>query len=194
VDGWIVLGIGLVLCFLGIGSLHYAVLACGFGVGWLLANVFGANVAWTLLAAVGGALLGWVFARLLFGAVSFVLGAVVGAVVGARLYVLLDSGDADWLLAAVVTISMAVASGFLAVRFRERFLLWGTAIGGAGMAISGLSRAVTDLDELSRPSDGPSSVVSTATWVALSIAGVLVQRRLFAERLGLKEKQEATTG
>ena len=48
-SGWVVLAVGVVLCFFGVGSLHVALLASGFGVGWLLADVFNASTGVALL-------------------------------------------------------------------------------------------------------------------------------------------------
>jgi len=33
-SGWVVLVVGVVLCFLGVGSVHLAILASAFGLGW----------------------------------------------------------------------------------------------------------------------------------------------------------------
>jgi hypothetical protein len=59
-SGWVILVVGIVLCFLGVGSIHVAVLASGFGLGWLLADVFHADVWTSLLIALGSAVIGWI--------------------------------------------------------------------------------------------------------------------------------------
>jgi hypothetical protein len=191
VDGAVVLVVGLVLCFLGVGSVHLAVLASGFAGCWLIAGLFGAAPGTALVVALAGTFLTWLVVNLVFRAVALVLGLVVGAVVGARLYALLDGDDPSFVLALIVIAAVAAASAVLAHRYRERFLVWATALGGAGLAISGLARLVPTVDELRRPAEGAESVVATAVWVALALAGVLVQRQLFRERLGL---EPATSG
>ena len=57
VSGLVVVGVGIVLCFFGIGSVHVAVLASGFGLGWLLADLFAASTWTALLIAAGSALI-----------------------------------------------------------------------------------------------------------------------------------------
>ena len=51
--GWAAVVIGLVLCFAGIASTHLAVLLSGFGLGWLLADAFGASTGTTVIIAAG---------------------------------------------------------------------------------------------------------------------------------------------
>ena len=62
-SGWVVLVVGAVLCFLGVGSVHLAVLASGFGVGWLLGDLFGATA---LIVAACTAVIAWVLVTLVF--------------------------------------------------------------------------------------------------------------------------------
>jgi hypothetical protein len=178
-DGVVVIIVGLVLCFVGAGSLQLAVFASGFGACWLLAELSGAEWGTALVVALGGAFLAWLVIRLVFGALSFVLGAVVGAVIGVKLYTLLHDGEVEWLLAAIVVAAVALACGFLAVRVRERFLVWATALGGAALILNGLARAVPELDELRSPAGGAATTIATVAWVALAIGGGLVQRRFF---------------
>lgn len=107
-SGWVVLAVGVVLCFLGVGSVH---LASAFGLGWLLVT-------------------------LVFKAARFVVGLIAGALIGARLYAVFSAGGTSGVLAVVV--ATALAFGFLADRYKGRVILWATAIGGAGLIMSSL--------------------------------------------------------
>ena len=188
-SGWVILLVGLVLCFLGVGSIHLAVLASGFGLGWLLADLFHAD-AWTsLLVALGSAVIGWVLVTLVFKFASFFVGMITGALIGARLYSILTPGEASIVLAAVVVVAVAIVFGFLADRYRKRVLLWATAIGGAGLMLSSLGLIwPQDLGFLRDPQAGVEQVTSTLLWVALSAGGWLTQRRLFPKALRIQER------
>jgi len=188
-SGWVILLVGLVLCFLGVGSIHLAVLASGFGLGWLLADLFHAD-AWTsLLVALGSAVIGWVLVTLVFKFASFFVGMITGALIGARLYSILTPGEASIVLAAVVVVAVAIVFGFLADRYRKRVLLWATAIGGAGLVLSSLGLIwPQDLGFLRDPQAGVEQVTSTLLWVALSAGGWLTQRRLFPKALRIQER------
>ena len=188
-SGWVILLVGLVLCFLGVGSIHLAVLASGFGLGWLLADLFHAD-AWTsLLGALGSAVIGWVLVTLVFKFASFFVGMITGALIGARLYSILTPGEASIVLAAVVVVAVAIVFGFLADRYRKRVLLWATAIGGAGLVLSSLGLIwPQDLGFLRDPQAGVEQVTSTLLWVALSAGGWLTQRRLFPKALRIQER------
>jgi hypothetical protein len=53
------------------------------------------------------------------------------------------------------------------------------ALGGAGLVLSGLARAVPDALGFLRAPDAPwQSVVTTAAWVVLAVVGWATQRRL----------------
>src|SRR5664279_3787333 len=188
-SGWVILLVGLVLCFLGVGSIHLAVLASGFGLGWLLADLFHAD-AWTsLLVALGSAVIGWVLVTLVFKFASFFVGMITGALIGARLYSILTPGEASIVLAAVVVVAVAIVFGFLADRYRKRVLLWATAIGGAGVVLSSLGLIwPQDLGFLRDPQAGVEQVTSTLLWVALSAGGWLTQRRFFPKALRIQER------
>ena len=116
---WVVLLIGLVLCFLGIGSVRLAILAAGFAVCWLLAEAFGAGPGTALLISACGAVLTWLLAVLVFRTMAFFLGTVLGAVIGAKVFTLVDRGDAGLLLALVLVPAVALTCGFLAGRLRR---------------------------------------------------------------------------
>ena len=196
VAGLVIVAVGLLLCFFGVGSVHLAVIASGFGLGWMLGDLFGASQSTALLLGVLGGLVAWIAVAFVFKLASFFIGIVTGAVIGAKLYGTV-SGDSDnWILAAIIVIAVAAACGFLADKYRRRALLWLTTIGGAGLVLGGLGRVSPDtLGFLRDPSAGWEQVVSFLAWAALALAGWLVQRKLFAKRLGItRGEAEATKG
>jgi len=187
-SGWVVLVVGVVLCFLGIGSVHVAILASAFGLGWLLGDLFGATALTALIIAAGTALIAWALVTLVFKAAWFVVGLIAGALIGARLYGILAAGDRSALLATVVVVATALAFGFLADRYKGRVILWATAIGGAGLILGSLGRIWPDsLGFLHDPEAGLQQVTSTLLWVVLAAAGWLTQRRLFPKALNLQD-------
>ncbi|AOW92990.1 DUF4203 domain-containing protein [Rhodococcus sp. WMMA185] len=182
-SGIAILLVGAVLCFAGIGSLHVAVLASGFGLGWLLADLLSLSIGTTFLVALIGAVVAWVATTLIFKFAAFFLGIIAGAVIGAKLSRVLQPEDTNWLLSAVVIVALAVACGFIADRYRARALLWLTALGGASMVASGLGLAIGPLDFLDNPNAGAQQVFATLIWIAVAAAGWLTQRRLFPDKL-----------
>ncbi|WP_395725390.1 DUF4203 domain-containing protein [Nakamurella sp.] len=188
---WVVVGVGVVLCFFGIGSVHLAIMASGFGLGWLLADLFGASGWTTLLVAAGSALILELLVALVFKVARFVVGMVAGSLIGAKLYSVSAGADRTIVLAAVVVIATALVFGFLADKFRERVLLWATAIGGAGLILSAIGLIWPDsLGFLRHPTPGGEQALSTALWVALAAAGWLTQRRLFPKALNLRRARD----
>ncbi len=191
VTEWVVVGVGVVLCFFGIGSVHLAIMASGFGLGWLLADLFGASGWTTLLVAAGSALILELLVALVFKVARFVVGMVAGSLIGAKLYSVSAGADRTIVLAAVVVIATALVFGFLADKFRERVLLWATAIGGAGLILSAIGLIWPDsLGFLRHPTPGGEQALSTALWVALAAAGWLTQRRLFPKALNLRRARD----
>ena len=191
-SGWVILFVGVVLCFFGVGSIHVAVLAAGFGLGWLLADLFHSDVWTSLLIALGSAVIGWILVTLVFKFASFFVGLITGALIGARLYSVLTPGEASIPLAIVVVVAVSLVFGFLADRYRKRVLLWATSIGGAGLILSSIGLIWPDpLGFLRDPQAGVETVTSTLIWVALAAAGWITQRRLFPKALHEEEKARA---
>lgn len=188
-SGLAILLVGIVLCFWGIGSLHVAVLAAGFGLGWLIADLFNASLATLFLFALIGAVASWVVTTLVFKFSAYFIGALTGAMAGAKIADVLQPGENNWALSGIVILAVAVAAAFLADKFRARALLWLTSIGGASMILSGLGRTTSSLAFLEHPSQGWEQVTSTVLWIAIAAAGWLVQRRLFPDKLGLQSAE-----
>jgi hypothetical protein len=171
--------VGALLCFAGALSVRLAVLTAGFGLSWLLADVFGAGLGTGLIIGLAGAGVALILTLVLSHVVMFATGAIVGAVIGAKLFVVLDDSNPSWLLAAVFTAAVAIVCGFLASRYQRTFLRWATAFAGAGLMLSGIGlEDGLHLQAMHHPSSTGGSVALTVVWVALGLAGRTVQERL----------------
>jgi len=190
-SGIAILLVGAVLCFAGVGSLNVAVLASGFGLGWLLADLLSLSLGTTFLIAAIGAVVAWVATTLIFKFAAFFIGIIAGAVIGAKLSRVLQPDDANWLLSAIVIVALAVACGFIADRYRARALLWLTALGGASMMLTGLGLAIDPLRFLEDPNEGAQQFFASVIWVVVAAAGWLTQRRLFPEKLRIDDDRRA---
>ena len=191
-SGWVVLLVGIVLCFFGVGSIHVAILASGFGLGWLLADLFDATDSTALWIALGSAIVAWVVVTLVFKVAAFFVGVITGAVIGARLAAVLTTGESNIAISVVVVLAVAVACGFLADRYRNRVLLWSSAIGGAGLVLSGLGLIWPDgLGFLRDPAAGVEQLTCMVLWLAAGVGGWLSQRALFPKALREKRRSDA---
>ncbi|KAF0964985.1 DUF4203 domain-containing protein [Rhodococcus sp. T7] len=186
-SGIAILLVGAVLCFAGVGSLHIAVLASGFGLGWLIADLLSLSLGTTFLFAAIGAVVVWVATTLIFKFAAFFIGIIAGAVVGAKLSRVLQPEDVNWILSGIVIVALAVACGFVADRYRARALLWLTALGGASMVLTGLGMAIGSLSFLDQPNEGVQQFFATLVWIAVAAAGWVTQRRLFPEKLRIDD-------
>ena len=178
-----VLAVGLVLCFLGVRSLHLAVVTSGFALGWLLAEPLGASVPTAFLIGVAAAIGAWVLAVLVFRTALFFVGAMCGGVIGAKLYGLLEQDGGNIVLAVLFVLAAAFIIGFAVQRFSHGMLSLACALGGAGLALSGLARTFPEvLGFLRYPQLPWHTVVTAAGWLALAWAGWAVQRRAVHDR------------
>lgn len=187
-SGTVLVIVGLVLCLAGARSVRLAVLAAGFGVGWILADVFGAAFLTGFLIALASAAAAFVLTLVMSKIVLFIAGCIVGALVGAKLYVVLSGSDSDWLLAVVFVPSAALLSGFLAGRFQRRFMEWATAFAGAALVLSGLALFGGDNLDLRHPDTGAESTLLAASWLVLALLGRSVQHRTSGRG---RERQDA---
>ncbi len=170
--------VGLVLALTGVWSLRLVLVAAGFGASWLVADAFGAGTGTSLLIALAGGVLAFVLAFLASSILFHLVGAIVGAVVGARLFVLLDTGEASALLAVVFVPAVAGIFALLAGRLRQRFLGWATAIGGAGLVLTGIGTLLSGSAGYLADTDEPwEQALAAAVWVAASVAARLFQIR-----------------
>lgn len=178
-SGGVMVLVGLLLAVSGIWSIRLAVVAAGAGAAWLLAEAFGAGLGTGLLVAASGAVLAFLVALLASKALFFILGAVVGAVIGARLFIQLDQGEANLLLALVFVPAVAGCAGVLASRWRLRFLGWATAVAGAALVLGGLGRiSPRTLGSLADADQAAGQLLASAAWVALAVAARWGQKRL----------------
>lgn len=178
--------VGLALCLAGSFSVRLAVLAAGFGVAWTLAEAFHADTGTAVLIGLGGAALAAVLTLLLARLLFFVGGLCVGAVIGVKLFVLVQGGSADVLLAVIVVPAVAFVCALLARRFEQPFLVWATALGGAALVLSGTGRLWAGAaGELWRPTTTGGVVLVLALWIVLAVVGRIAQGRLaHARRTG----------
>jgi hypothetical protein len=179
VTGVGLLAVGLLLCFVGIRSIHLAVLASGFALGWLVAEGLGGSLAVTAIVAACVAVVGWLLATLVFRAALFVIGGIAGGVVGAKLFGLLEGDSGNALLAVLFVVAVGLLSGLAAQRFHETAAIWACAFGGAGLVLSGLARIWPHtLGFLRTPHTTSQAVIGAVLWIALGALGWVVQRRL----------------
>lgn len=107
--------------------------------------------------------------------------------IGARVFQLLVTGTNKALLTTVFVVAFAGVSGLLAARYR--FLMWATALGGAGLALAGLGRMAPDaLDFLPHPDTALEGVLSFGAWVVLALVGRQTQLRLFRKAVRAGER------
>jgi hypothetical protein len=164
---------------------HLAVLASGFALGWLLAEGLGASLAVTAVVALCAAVVAWVLANLVFRAALFVVGAIAGGVVGAKLFGLLEGGDGSVLLGILFVLAVAVLAGLVTQRYKGVALAAVCALGGAGLALSGVARIFpSTLGFLRAPDTAAESVIDAAAWLALAAVGWSVQRRWTRRAVG----------
>ena len=178
VSGLGIVAVGLVLCFLGARSIHIALLASGFALGWLLAYAFNATPLASLVFGLVAALAAWVLARLIFGLGLFMVGALAGAVVGAKLFAFLQQGQGSVILAGLFVVATGFVAGVATRRFRGTVLAAACALGGAGLVLSGLARVFPQvLGFLRTPHTPGMAALGTLIWIVLAVLGWAVQRR-----------------
>jgi len=181
VSGLGALVVGLVLCFVGVKWLPVAVLASGFALGWLLTEPFNASLGVEFVVAL--AVAAWVLATFVFRAALFFVGLITGGVIGAKLFGLLQGNDHNILLGMIFVVAVAFISGIATQRFHKTVLTAMCALGGAGLALSGMARAFPDtLGFLRTPTSTAQTILATVAWLVVAILGWLVQRRLAGDQ------------
>jgi hypothetical protein len=168
----------MVLCFVGVRSLHVAVVASGFALGWRLAEGSGAGLGTSASVAVAVALGAWGVATFVFHAAPFFVVAIAGVVVRARLFSLLAHGEGSVVVAMLFVLAVAFIAELATQRFHSVVLAATCALGGAGLALTGLARQSPETLGLLRfPSTAREAVISGVAWLALTAAGWVVLRR-----------------
>jgi hypothetical protein len=108
----------------------------------------------------------------------FVVGGLAGAVVGAKLFAFLQQGQGSVVLAVLFVAASGFIAGFATHRFRGTVLAAATALGGAGLALTGLARAFPEAFGFLRTPQSPSmAAIAALVWIVLAILGWAVQRR-----------------
>jgi len=183
VSGLGALVVGLVLCFVGVKWLPVAVLASGFALGWLLTEPFNASLGVEFVVALAVAVAARVLATFVFRAALFFVGLITGGVIGAKLFGLLQGNDHNILLGMIFVVAVAFISGIATQRFHKTVLTAMCALGGAGLALSGMARAFPDtLGFLRTPTSTAQTILATVAWLVVAILGWLVQRRLAGDQ------------
>jgi hypothetical protein len=178
VGGLGIVAVGLVLCFLGARSIHIALLASGFALGWLLADAFSATPLASLVFGLIAALAAWALARLIFGLALFIVGALAGAVVGAKLFAFLQQGQGSVVLAVLFVAATGFVAGVATRRYRGTVLAAACSLGGAGLVLSGLARAFPQTMGFLRTPQSPAmAALGTLIWIVLAVLGWVLQRR-----------------
>jgi hypothetical protein len=178
-SGDILILVGLVLGLTGVWSLRLSVALLGFGAGWLVSDALEAPTWTSLLVGLGAGVVALLTAILAAKVVVFMLGLMTGAVVGAKLFLVLDRGDASPVLAVVFIPAVALSCGYLAGRWRTRFVGWAAAAAGAALTLSGVGLLWSSgLGLLHDPDRLDRQAISLGSWVALAVVMRLVQRRI----------------
>lgn len=186
-NGIVIALVGAFLCFAGIRSLNLAVFASGAGLTWLLMDAFGGAGLTILLVALAGGVAAVLLARFVFRSALFVIGMVVGAAIGGRLYTLLEPTGGSGLVATANVVAAAFLGGWLSQKWRLKVLVVLTALGGAGLVLSGVGRVADVLNWLSEPNTPTGRVVGLLIWLVLAACGWAAQRQVLAKRLARRE-------
>lgn len=183
-SGLVVALVGLVLCFAGVRSLNLAVFVSGFGLAWLLVDSVGSTHAWTaVLIALAGGVVAVVVTRFIVRSALFFVGGVVGTVIGARLYTLLEPKGGNAVVALVFIAAAAFLSGWMSQKWNVKVVMVLTALGGAGIVLSGIGRMGSSVEWLRNPEQGGQQLLVLLLWLAVAALGVVVQRPMLARRL-----------
>jgi len=135
------------------------------------------------VVALAVAVAAWVLATFVFRAALFFVGLITGGVIGAKLFGLLQGNDHNILLGMIFVVAVAFISGIATQRFHKTVLTAMCALGGAGLALSGMARAFPDtLGFLRTPTSTAQTILATVAWLVVAILGWLVQRRLAGDQ------------
>ncbi|WP_300016665.1 hypothetical protein [Pseudonocardia sp.] len=177
--GWglALLAAGLLLCFTGARSLRLAAACAGFGMGSVLADALGAGWLGVLLVGAAGAVGALVLAGLVVQTGFFVVGALAGGAIAAAAFRTFSLVEWSPTLVVIVVLSAALLGGVGATQVRSPVLAVVTALAGAGLALRGAVTIAPFLGFLREPDTLFGSLVATAVWLVLAVAGWTAQRR-----------------
>ncbi|SHN19858.1 hypothetical protein [Cryptosporangium aurantiacum] len=181
---WVILAVGVVLCFLGVGSAHVMVLTSGFGACWLLAVAVDVDPLPALLIALCGALLLWLLVLLLAMLVPRrrpFSSAQWWAPCSGRC----SSRWSRTATSASLPSRSACRSGYSRVSNSPvtppRWLVWLAALAGAGLILNARGRPV-DEDVLPRDESFITFFAPMGIWVTVALLGFVTQRVLMARK------------
>ncbi len=174
--------IGAVQCFFGYLIFKIILGLTGFLVGGVLAGAIGYAVSQqeivALLAGLVGGAIGAALMVALFLIGVFLIGAFFGGVLGAALYAVAGNSPEP-----AVLLILAVIAGVLAVIFQKFMIILSTAFGGAWNVVTGIAFFTTGAIDPTDPmrffqSGGTLLYTVVLCWIALGIAGMVVQYRM----------------
>ncbi len=150
----VIIFLGAVICFFGFPLIHSAIRVWGFLTGGVfltliavgLLHMPGSLTQLTLqmgIVFIVGGILGALVAGPVSALIIFISGMALGALLGTYAYPLITRGSENTL----ITVILALLTGFLSVRFQEVVLIITTAFGGALMMVYG-ARQLTLIDTL----------------------------------------------
>lgn len=172
-----VLAVGALLCYAGARSVHIALLASGFALGWLITESFNASFLTDLVVGLAVAAATWVLAHLIFKVALFCIGGMAGAVIGAKIFGLLQPGERSVLLVVLFVAAAAFIGGLVTQRFQRAALVALCALSGAALVLSGLARTFPHaLGFFLDPVQVWQAVVDGLAWLTLAVSGFVVQR------------------
>lgn len=186
------IALGLLNCFFGYRIFKVLLGIYGFGlgmvVGFLVADtVAQGRVPWPVVGAVVGGVVGATLLVLLYFLGVFVVGAVAGALLANLVGTALGIPMPD-----LVILIVAAVVGIIALVLQRAAIILATAFSGAWGVVGGTALLLTGrtaflVNPLSRPQawhrpSSPLLVGGLVLWLALGIAGAVVQFRTTAEK------------
>jgi hypothetical protein len=174
---------GIISCFAGYRVFRIVLGIYGFIIGALIASsaVGTEHTAWMIAASLGGGLVGALILIAAYFVGVALLGAGVGALAASLIWAALGSEPAAW-----VVILFAVAGAVAALALQRYVIIAATAFGGAWTIIVGAlafegNRVALDASAKNNvwlvypTSPAPGNYWILLVWIALGVAGVIVQ-------------------
>src|SRR5262249_11908529 len=148
----------------------------GFGLAALLADVLGADPLISAVVGIAGGIAGFVLLILVFRFSLWLIGGLAGAVIGVWLYQHLFLGEGNAFVLVLFLFAMGLICGYLTDHFRQPVLAILTAAGGASVTLNALGHLWPSvLGFLRHPVTPSQSAIAALVWIALAVAGWIVQ-------------------
>lgn len=181
---------GLLNCFFGYRIFRIMLGVYGFFLGAVLGFAFVSSIAagqtlWLLLGAIAGGLVGAALMVVFYFIGVFLVSALAGAILADTVGLALGVD-----LPLLVLIIVALVAGIAALFFQRYAIIVATALGGAWTAVGGAFSLISGEELRLRQVFGQAAEqraglalwIVLVVWLALAIAGALVQLRTTAER------------